>query len=92
MVPMPHEHAIRTLIEDEDPAARVDAHLLLGKRAMERSDNESAAHHFREAADLDPTDERPRTALLEVEGVASKRRGPRTSFWRFLMGGRRGEA
>lgn len=89
---MPHEQAIRTLIEDEDPVARVDAHLLLGKRALERSDAESAAHHFREAADLDPTDERPRAALLEVEGVGSRPRPARTSFWRFLFRGRRGEA
>ncbi len=91
---MPHRDAIRTLIESDDPHARVDAHLVLGQRALRRSRPDSALHHFREAADLDPTDERPRAALLELEGAAARRlqKGGRTSFWRWLFGSGRGTA
>lgn len=92
---MAHQDAIRTLIESEDPAARIDAHLLLGERALRRDDSDSALHHFREAADLDPTDERPRTALLDLEGASTRptnRAGGRTTFWRWMFGSKRAEA
>lgn len=88
---MPHRDAIQTLIEDEDPARRIDAHMLLGRRALTRDDEDSARHHFLEAVDLDPTDERPRTALLEIEGAkgrdarATKPRTGRMGFWRWLF-------
>lgn len=88
---MPHQDAIRTLIEDTDPEARIDAHLLLGKRALSREDETAALHHFREAADLDPTDERPRAALLELEG-ASTRRPKKTTFWRWVFRSRKAQA
>ena len=91
---MPHNDAIRTIIEDEDPAARIDAHMLLGKRALNREDEDSALHHFREAADLDPTDERPRAALLELEGASTRKssKPARTTFWRWLFRSRNAEA
>lgn len=93
---MPHNDAIRTLIEEEDPTLRAGAHLVLGERALSRDDTQAAILHFREAADLDPTDERPRTALLTLEGVKSreklKAKVGRTSFWRWLFRSRRAEA
>ena len=83
---MPHQDAIRILIEDRDPQHRLDAHVTLGERALERSDVDSARSHFRQAADLDPTDERPRSALLQLEGAASRRSGAgHIGFWRWLM-------
>ena len=90
---MPHQDAIRTLIEDTNPEARIDAHLLLGKRALSREDETSALSHFREAADLDPTDERPRTALLELEGASKRRpKAPRSTFWGRVFRSRRAQA
>ena len=80
---MPHTEAVLTLIEDTDPHRRMQAHLTLGERALDRQDTDTALVHFREARDLDPTDERPRTALLELEGAA--RRPGRVTFWRWLM-------
>lgn len=89
---MPHQDAIRTLIEEEDPVLRVEAHLVLGRRALNREDSDAARTHFREAADLDPTDERPRTALLEIEGVQTRKKPARSAFWRWIFRGRRAEA
>lgn len=96
MAVMPHQDAIRTIIEEEDPALRIDAHLLLGQRALSRDDPEAAIHHFREAADLDPTDERPRTALLDLEGAKGRKlrakTANKTSFWRWLFRSKKAEA
>ncbi len=89
---MPHQDAIRTLIEEEDPNLRIDAHMLLGRRALNREDEDSALSHFREAADLDPTDERPRTALLEMEGASTRKKPARSTFLRWLFTGRKAEA
>jgi predicted ATPase len=83
---MLHHDSIRILIEDSDPQRRLDAHVTLGERALLRSDVDSARSHFRQAADLDPTDERPRAALLQLEGAASRSpAAPPLSFWRWLM-------
>jgi len=67
---MPYKaHPVRVLMEEADPIRRCAAHLELGHRAMHRDDVVSATDHFREAMELDPTDERPRAALLDLEGV-----------------------
>lgn len=56
--------------------ARIDAHLELGRRALETDEVERAAMHFREACDLDPTDERPRA---ELRGLGKLNQ--RTRWW-----------
>ena len=61
---------VRVLMEEADPIRRCAAHLELGFRAITRDDVETATDHFREAAELDPTDERPRAALMNLEGVS----------------------
>jgi len=65
-------HPVRVLMEEADPVRRCAAHLELGRRAITRDDIVAAADHFREAVDLDPTDERPRAALMDLEGVRSE--------------------
>lgn len=65
---------IQVLLEESDPLQRSAAHLALGQRAMAREDLGAATHHFREAADLDPTDERPRSYLRTIEPAKPRRR------------------
>jgi Flp pilus assembly protein TadD len=59
-------HPVEILLEDSDPLNRSRAHTELGRRAVARSDVERAAWHFREAFELDPTDETPRDALRSL--------------------------
>ncbi len=66
-------HPVHVLMEEADPIRRSAAHLELGHRAITRDDLFAAVDHFREAAELDPTDERPRAALLDLEGVKTDR-------------------
>jgi hypothetical protein len=70
-------------MEEADPIRRCAAHLALGRRAITRDDVVAATDHFREAADLDPTDERPRAALLDIEGLRSD---TRSSWGRSVFG------
>ena len=66
-------HPGRLLVEETDPQIRLAAHLELGRRALGRRDLEIAETHFRQACDLDPTDERPRA---ELRGMGrNERRG-----------------
>jgi hypothetical protein len=81
---MPSEaHPVRVLMEEADPIRRCAAHLVLGQRAITRDDVVTATDHFREAAELDPTDERPRAALLDIEGLQSD---TRSSWGRTIFG------
>jgi hypothetical protein len=67
----------------------VAAHLELGRRASARDDVHQAALHFREAMDLDPTDERPREALRRLGLPATPEAdapAPRRGFWRWIGG------
>ena len=76
-------HPVRVLMEEADPVRRCAAHLELGRRAITRDDIITATDHFREAADLDPTDERPRAALMDIEGL----RAETSSSWRQAVAG-----
>ncbi len=83
--PVDNEQAIRTLLGDTDPVRRSRAHYLLGRSALDRSDLLTARDHFSEAADLDPTDERPRSELATLTAVpAQKTWGQRVA--QFLRG------
>ena len=66
---------------------RAQAHVLLGERAQGLGDDAAAALHFREAIDLDPTDERPRAALLGLEGLQARTASEavrKRRFWGWL--------
>lgn len=60
------------LVEESNPTLRMDAHLELGRRAREQNNLSSAETHFREAFDLDPTDERPRAELRGLGRLIEK--------------------
>lgn len=66
-------HPVQVLLEDPDPLRRSRAHLALGRKAMAQEELEIATEHFRAAADLDPTDERPRSYLRGLGGVRRRR-------------------
>jgi hypothetical protein len=53
----------------------------LGQRALDREDVGTARCHFMEAADLNPTDELPRTILEELEPSAPLRGFGRLRAW-----------
>ncbi|MCA9566416.1 MAG: hypothetical protein KC656_01180 [Myxococcales bacterium] len=78
--PAPERHPAKVLVEETDPALRLDAHLELGRRAKARSDRESARTHFEEALEIDPTDERPRA---ELRGMGTGRPRRSLRFWRW---------
>ena len=71
----------RVLVEETDPIARLDAHLELGRRAAKRSDLDTAETHFREALELDPTDERPKAELRGLGRANPKKRRLFKPFW-----------
>ncbi len=72
----------RVLVEETDPGARLDAHLELGRRAAQRSDLDTAETHFRQALELDPTDERPKAELRGLgRAKPAKKRRFFKSFW-----------
>ena len=48
---------VHVLVHNADPASRSKAHQELARRAAARDDKTMAAFHFKEALDLDPTDE-----------------------------------
>lgn len=70
----PAFNPVRVLLEETDPLRRSQAHLALGQRAAARDDADTACQHFREAADLDPTDERPRSLLRHLDGGQKRAR------------------
>ena len=78
--PVPRHPAL-VLVEDADPAARLAAHLELGRRAVARREFELAATHFREANDLDPTDLRARAELASLQSTPPERRRRLFSWW-----------
>ncbi len=63
------------LLEDGDPLTRARAHTELGKRAIARRDFQTAEEHLLEAIDLDPTDEVPKTLLVEIPKTEPAPRG-----------------
>ncbi|MFT4625133.1 MAG: Tfp pilus assembly protein PilF [Myxococcota bacterium] len=69
------EHAVRVLLEETDPVRRSRAHLMLGRRALDRADFVHARDHLESAIDLDPTDERPRVALKAIRVEEAPSRG-----------------
>ena len=69
------------LMEETDPAVRLDAHLELGRRAMAREDLDTAETHFIEASHLDPTDERPRAELRGLGRIQSGKKKGFLSGW-----------
>jgi hypothetical protein len=82
--PLPIDRSVspgRVLVEETDPAARLDAHLELGRRAAEREEFDTAETHFREALELDPTDERPKAELRGLGRAKPKKRRLFKSFW-----------
>ena len=68
----------RVLAEEADPRIRLDAHLELGRRALAIRELDLAETHFREASELDPSDERPRA---ELRGLGKLRAPARASRW-----------
>jgi len=54
---------VDVIASDPDPMSRSRAHTALGRRAAARSDTDQAIWHYREALDLDPTDEVPKDEL-----------------------------
>jgi len=81
--PVPKRSPSLLLMEETDPAIRLDAHLELGRRAVARDDLDTAETHFREASELDPTDERPRA---ELRGLGRVKKSSRKGFFRGLLG------
>jgi len=80
------------LAEDADPVLRSRAHAELARRAAARNDVDQATLHYREAFDLDPTDETPIEALHSLGVTAQPREDPeqrRSAFARWLHGLRR---
>lgn len=77
--PTPAPSPGRILAEEFDPAARLNAHLELGRRALATDDLTGAETHFTEACELDPTDERARA---ELRGLG-KLKKQRKSWWRW---------
>ncbi len=67
------EHPARVLLDDTDPQSRARAHRVLGERAIAREDWPAAEAHFREAIDLDPIDDRPRSLLAGLLARETKR-------------------
>lgn len=63
---------VSVLVHNADPTSRSKAHQELGRRAMARDDKTMAAFHFKEALDLDPTDEVTAEELRRVTPVVSK--------------------
>lgn len=72
--------AVRVLLEETDPIRRSAAHRDLAERAMAREDLIEARVHFREAADIDPTDEVSREVLKSLPQESTP------SWWRRLLG------
>ncbi len=70
--------AVLVLLEESDPLRRCAAHLELGQRAIARHDLATAVDHLQEAADLDPTDERPKSILRDI---ARKEEKPGRFAW-----------
>ena len=68
--------AVTTLLHDADPMRRSKAHTTLGEKALANDDLDTAEVHLKEAADLDPTDEVPRTLLQAVA-----QRQPKARSW-----------
>lgn len=71
---------VQVLLEERDPVARARAHTVLGRRALQRDELETARVHLHEAAELDPTDEVPRQLLADARLRPRTTRG--WSFWR----------
>ncbi len=89
MVAPSKELLVKTLLEDPSEVNRSRAHFELGRIAVADHAVEKAARHFREAADLDPTDEQPIRALRALGEVEAERVGVGGFFGRWLGGWRR---
>ncbi len=63
---------VQVLVHNADPTSRSKAHQELGRRAVARDDKTMAAFHFKEALDLDPTDEVTAEELRRVAPAAAK--------------------
>lgn len=81
------EDPVRVLLENGDPIPRSRAHYKLGKRAWAENHVGRAQRHFQEAADLDPTDERPLLELARIEEHAAEFevKLPRAGFLRRVL-------
>ena len=73
------------LMERDEPLMRLAAHLELGDRARVRAEVDMAEFHYREALDLDPTDERPRDALHRL-GLATTEPEEKGGFLTWMRG------
>ena len=65
---MSAEH-VTVLLENPDPVSRSRAHRSLAERALAREEIDVARSHYREAVELDPTDE---VARAELDRLAPK--------------------
>lgn len=66
---------VTTLLENPDPVARSRAHRTLAERAERRDQWSVARIHYREALELDPTDEVARAKLITDPGTTPINRG-----------------
>jgi len=82
MIDVLDRHPATVLLDETDPFRRARAHFALGQRAMARNDVDTAMSHLRRAADLDPTDERPKELLHRIQ----PRQHGRATGWRRLFG------
>lgn len=87
------ERLVKTLLEDPSEVNRSRAHYDLGRLAVAEHAVERAARHFREAADLDPTDEQPIRALKALGDLTDEAARPTGTFLgRLFAGFRRANA
>jgi Flp pilus assembly protein TadD len=73
---------IHILMEESDPVLRAHAHISLGEGALDRSDEENAQRHFKEALELAPDDDlvRSTTGSARLRKVMNGRRSW-ASWW-----------
>lgn len=63
---------VSVLVHNPDPTCRSKAHQELGRRAAARDDKTMAAFHFKEALELDPTDDVTAEELRRVTPQVQK--------------------
>lgn len=68
----PNRKLVGLLMEETDPVVRSKAHAELGNRALSTDNVPKAVIHYREALELDPTDEVSRDQLERLSRQKSR--------------------
>ena len=77
-------HPTVILLEESDPLQRSAAHLELGHRALARDNRQLAETHYREAAQLNPSDPQAAQALQGIGATLEAARRPRGGLFGWL--------